>query len=66
MKTHRQQYPEQYNHALCGKNVNVVTHAGSQATGIVERVVTTRFGPLAILEGIDETAWAISDCKVLR
>jgi len=62
MKTHRETYPEQYEHPLCGRRVRVVTGAGFQTDGVVERVVSTRFGLLAHLEGEPRVAWALNDC----
>jgi hypothetical protein len=46
MPSHRESYPEQYSHPLVGKRVRV---AGIE--GKVERVLNTRFGLLAKIEG---------------
>lgn len=59
MKTHKELYPEQYKHQLCGE---VVTVAGK--AGMVERVINSRFGQLAILDRHEE-AYLVSDCKTV-
>ena len=62
---HRETYPEQYEHPLVGRQV-VVDMGGDTilAAGKVERVVNSRFGKLAIIEGDKEgRAWATKDCK---
>lgn len=63
--THRELYPEQYSHSLCGKKVEVAPGpAGECITGTVQRVVNSRFGELAILEEHgDEKAWAVSHLR---
>jgi hypothetical protein len=61
MNQYRKQYPEQYNHPLVGKVAEVAGPV--KVRGRVHRVVRTRFGPLAILEGDAQTAYAVSDCK---
>jgi len=52
---------------MVGKRVRVETHAGVQGEGIVERVMGSRFGQLAHVEGVGEpdkfVAWRITDCK---
>ena len=71
---HRASYPEQYNHPLCGKKVRVRKRgepgaSGNAATadvsGKVERVVSSRFGQLAHLEGTDEVWWLLQDLEQL-
>jgi hypothetical protein len=62
MKTHRESYPEQYNHPLCGKEVRIKTNG---TVGTVERVVDSRFGKLAILKGNSVTAWLVDYCETL-
>ncbi|MCR9292032.1 MAG: hypothetical protein NXI32_04885 [bacterium] len=65
MKTHREMYPSQYTHKLCGKKVRYKQDHNTQ--GHVERVVPTRFGPLAILKEIgDATAFAIWQLEVIE
>jgi hypothetical protein len=59
---HRDCYPDQYRHPLVGKRVKVRTRTSHETEGVVERVVQTRFGPLAHLEGGGDTAWLVSDC----
>lgn len=63
--THRELYPEQYSHALCGKKVEVISGpSGERITGTVLRVVNSRFGQLAILEEHgDDKAWAIGNLR---
>lgn len=60
--SHRDCYPEQYTHALVGKRVQVETGTGHRTAGVVERVVETRFGLLAHLQGNDDQAWRVQDC----
>lgn len=43
---HRQMYPTQYTHPMCGKEVSL--RPPGNAAFVVERVIVTRFGPLAI------------------
>lgn len=66
MAEHRARYPEQYNHPLCGKTVRVKKRgepgasgnaALTDVSGKVERVVTSRFGQLASLEGREDAIW---------
>lgn len=61
MKTHRELYPEQYAHPLVGKRVK--TPANTE--GVVERVVDTRWGKLAILENTHGRAYPVERCSVL-
>jgi hypothetical protein len=63
--SHRDCYPEQYQHPLVGKRVRVSTRKGHEEEGVVERVVSTRFGLLAHLEGGGDTARAVRDCTPL-
>ena len=62
--THREAYPEQYSHPRCGQQVRV-THEGEEvARGLIERVVFSRFGPLAILDSTGcEKAWSLGACE---
>lgn len=47
-RTHREAYPDQYAHPLCGHRV--VTGTGpAQRSGILHRVVSSRFGQMGIL-----------------
>lgn len=62
---HKFWYPDQYQHPLVGKTVAVTAGRGPDVTGKVERVVGSRFGPLVILEGQPDVAWAVKDCKEL-
>lgn len=55
-RSHREIYPEQYSHPLCGKSVAVADYLGriqlNSPRGILVRVVhSDRFGLLAKLEG---------------
>lgn len=76
--THREMYPDQYSHPRCGQHVQVVYKGklttkrdGTPVTGIIERVVNSRYGLIAILEGSrfgendGDPAWLLSDCKPL-
>lgn len=58
-KSHRESYPEQYEHPLCGKRVRCPID-GTNFT--VERVVKTRFGLLAPVPGTDK-AYALTDLE---
>lgn len=60
-KTHKEMYPEQYRHSLCGQKSKVVIRGEVKKTGTVERVVNSRFGALAVFEGDNEQAWAVGD-----
>lgn len=63
-KTHRELYPEQYVHPLIGKAVVVKNAKGEMfAEGILTRVVQTRFGPLAILNGVGQRAYSLCDVQ---
>jgi len=57
-KTHRELYPEQYTHPLVGQRVTV------RQGRIVERVVPTKWGPLAVLQNDLTTAYQLSDVEV--
>ena len=48
---HRQMYPEQYAHPLCGRRVLVTPIGQPEYEGTVKRVVPSRFGPIAMLDG---------------
>ena len=51
MKTHRDTYPEQYTDPLIGERVEIRCNLNDPdkvvATGVVERVMDTRFGRMA-------------------
>jgi hypothetical protein len=59
MKTHRERYPEQYRHPMIGRRVK---HAKSGTCFMLERVVPTRFGLLAMVPGSD-IAYPVRDLK---
>lgn len=64
---HRERYPEQYTHPLCGKRVRVFCTYTSNAVlteGTVTRVVSTRFGLLAHLDDGRDAAYSVSDCHL--
>lgn len=62
MKSHRESFPEQYQHPMVGKPV-FVTHRGREVfRGTVTRVVQSRFGQLAHFEGTDK-AYRVIDCE---
>mgnify|MGYP003147490337 CR=1 FL=1 len=52
---HELQYPEQYNHPLCGKTVK--TESGESF--VVFRVVNSRFGQLAMSEENQKESFAV-------
>ncbi len=61
-QSHRELYPDQYAHPLCGKRVRVKSD-DHEFEDVVERVVMSRFGELAILEGQPHTkAWSVRSC----
>ena len=61
VRTHRECWPEQYQHELVGKTVAVVVDGETVERGIVERVVvSTKFGPLAYLEGV-QVVYRVTD-----
>jgi hypothetical protein len=65
LRSHRDCYPEQYSHPIVGKRVSlpgILVH-GLPARGVVERVVPTRFGPLAILDSNPHAAYLLSECR---
>ena len=64
---HRDWYPDQYQAFLCGKRVRVETTLGGyRGEGVVDRVVSSRFGRLALVPEISETTWWLtSDCQVV-
>ena len=63
MDEHRKRYPEQYSHPLIG---SIVQDNDGQRLGKVERVVNSRFGKLAIIEGKGNQAWLVSTVKVVK
>lgn len=64
---HKRCFPEQYSHPLCGKMVRVKTCAGDQGSGVVERVVSSRFGMLANIPSIStEDWWRVQDCHEVK
>ena len=64
-KLHKEMYPEQYAHALCGETV-YVRDSKPQITGVVERVVSSRFGQLAHLKQSDpKTFYGVNQLVVL-
>ena len=50
MKTHKETYPEQYSHPMCGKRVQAVHKGKVLADGTVTRVMGTKFVPLAEID----------------
>lgn len=68
MKSHRETYPEQYENPLCGSRVDIVSRDGKvRASGVVVRVVDSRFGKLCMLDDGTEgrVAYAVSEARVL-
>lgn len=73
--SHRQDFPEQYNHQMCGKNVRVKQRGESGASGnapmqsisgTVLRVIPSRFGELAQISGAGKDYYLVTDLVVLR
>ena len=61
VRTHRECWPEQYEHELVGTTVKAVIEGETVERGIVERVVeSTTFGPLAYLEGV-QVVYRVTD-----
>lgn len=63
-RSHKDCYPDQYRHPLVGKTVRVRLDRTGTLTGVVTRVVQTRFGALAHLDD-GTTAYAVADCTVV-
>lgn len=62
MKSHREMYPEQYQHELVGKKVSVA----NGPSGTVERVMPSMFGDLVVLAEIGAAhAFSVDKCKVI-
>lgn len=62
MSTHKQLFPEQYNHPAVGKIA-----VNGTVNGKVLRVVDTRFGQLAHIEGQPpEVAYRLADCELVE
>lgn len=62
MTTHRDLYPEQYEHPLCGRTVRIRNQEG---TFVVERVVSSRFGLLVLTREMGPTkAFSANDVEV--
>jgi hypothetical protein len=70
MKTHREQYPEQYSHPLVGKKVRVRTRNSNRIEGEVKRVMNTSWGKLVDLGTTDEEgnqlAYGLWDCEEIQ
>lgn len=73
--SHQEAFPEQYNHKMCGKKVRVMRQGEPGASGnaptqsisgIVLRVVPSRFGELALISGAGKDYYLVSDLVVLR
>lgn len=58
--THRDLYPEQYNHPLIGRAMRT---RDCKAAGIVSRVMPSRFGALAVLGSDHRTAFQAADLQ---
>ena len=61
MKTHKELYPEQYNHPLVGKNAKV---SGEKTFKSITRIVNSRFGMLAVLGDENKNAWPLSKLEI--
>lgn len=60
--SHREAFPEQYTHSLCGARVR----APDGTEFVVERVVASRFGLLAPVPPTGRTAYRIDTLDVLE
>ena len=58
-KSHREAYPEQYEHPAVGRDV--IVPGGRR--GRITRVMQTGFGPLVQIEGQGEAAWRLQDVR---
>ena len=72
--SHRETFPEQYNHKMCGKRVRVkmqgdLGSSGNAAKkpieGIVLRVVPSRFGELALVSGAGKEYYSVRDLEIV-
>ena len=61
VKHHRELYPDQYVHDLCGKTA--VTKSGH--VFVIYRVVRSMFGLLAVSESDPTTAYSVNQIKIL-
>jgi len=59
--THKQLYPTQYNHELCGK----IAMKKNGDTFTIYRVVNSRFGQLAMSEDNQEESWAVNTLEII-
>ena len=59
---HELQYPEQYNHPLCGKPVK--TESGESF--VVFRVVDSRFGQLAMSEENQKESFLVRTLEIVK
>lgn len=57
---HRETFPDQYTHPLVGTRVRV-----NDVEGEVTRVITSRFGQLAIIDGDAKTAYPVDQCETV-
>jgi hypothetical protein len=58
VKTHRELYPQQYTHPLVGKTVRV--HG---QIIVVARVVSSRWGLIAMVEGDEGQGYHVDECR---
>jgi len=59
--THKQLYPTQYNHELCGK----IAMKQNGDTFTIYRVVNSRFGQLAMSEDNQRESWAVNTLEII-
>ena len=59
--THKQLYPEQYNHELCGK----IAMKKNGDTFTIYRVVNSKFGQLAMSKDNQKESWAVNTIEIL-
>lgn len=72
--SHKDEFPEQYNHPMCGKRVRVRIQGEAGASGnaakksiegVVLRVVPSRFGELALVSGSGKDYYSVRDLDVI-
>lgn len=67
---HRSLYPEQYQHAMCGKTVRIkLSTMDAPIEFVIKRVLQTPFGELVNLPATDlegQTAVLLSDLEVIE
>lgn len=57
-QTHREAYPHQYEHEMCGRNVKIDEHEFT-----VYRVMSTGFGMMAVSKDDQKTGYLLSQLE---